>query len=163
VLGLRSFSRLEEAKVKEVDIHDGINSTLQLLDSELKARIKVVKNYAQLPKVYCYPSQLNQVFMNILTNAVQAIEGQGVITITTALHGDNQVSIRIKDTGRGMTAEVKEKLFDPFFTTKGVSQGTGLGMSISYGIIQKHGGEINVHSELNKGTEFIITIPIRRI
>lgn len=162
VLGLRSFSRLEEAKIKEVDIHEGIESTLSLLEGEFKSRVEVIKNYGDLPKVLCYPSQLNQVFMNILTNATQAIEGdKGSVTISTKVIQKNRVQISIKDTGKGMTAEVSEKIFEPFFTTKDMSKGTGLGMSITYGIIQKHGGEIAVSSQLGKGTEFIITLPIR--
>lgn len=163
VLGLRNFSRLEEAKSKEVDLHEGIESTLSLLSGELNTRIRVIKNYGQLPKVYCYPSQLNQVFMNILSNAIQAIRGTGDITITTSHPKPDRVEISIKDTGVGMSQEVQEKIFDPFFTTKGVSQGTGLGMSITYGIVQKHGGEIFVHSQPNKGTEFVISLPVRGV
>lgn len=163
VIGLRNFSRLEEAKIKEVDLHEGIDSTLALLSGEMSSRIKVTKNYGKLPKVLCYPSQLNQVFMNILSNAIHAIRGTGEITITTSLPAPNRVEISIKDTGVGMSPEVQEKIFDPFFTTKGVSQGTGLGMSITYGIVQKHGGDIFVHSELNKGTEFVISLPVRGV
>lgn len=163
VLGLRNFSRLEEAKSKEVDLHEGIESTLSLLSGELNTRIRVIKNYGQLPKVYCYPSQLNQVFMNILSNAIQALRGTGDITITTSHPKPDRVEISIKDTGVGMSQEVQEKIFDPFFTTKGVSQGTGLGMSITYGIVQKHGGEIFVHSQPNKGTEFVISLPVRGV
>lgn len=160
VVGLRNFSRLDEAKVKEVDIHEGIESTLALLDSELKSRIKITKKYAALPKVHCYPSQLNQVFMNVLTNAMQAIPDQGEITITTmALPGD-KVSVSFRDTGMGMNEETIEKIFDPFFTTKDVSRGTGLGMSITYGVVQRHNGDIQVKSKLGQGTEFIITLPV---
>jgi two-component system, NtrC family, sensor kinase len=161
VLGLRNFSRLEEAKIKEVDLHEGIESTLALLSGEMSSRIRVIKNFGALPKVLCYPSQLNQVFMNILSNAIHAIRDTGEIIITTTLAGPNRVEISIKDTGVGMSADVQEKIFDPFFTTKGVSHGTGLGMSITYGIVQKHGGDIFVHSQPNKGTEFVISIPVR--
>ncbi len=161
VVGLRNFSRLEEAKVKEVDLHEGIDSTLALLDGEFKGRIEIQKDYGHLPKVLCYPSQLNQVFMNILSNAGQAIEGEGRIKITTKMSGKNQVTIIIQDSGKGMSQEVQEKIFDPFFTTKDISAGTGLGMSISYGIVQKHGGEISVSSSQGKGTTFTITLPVR--
>ncbi len=161
VLGLRNFSRLDEAKVKEVDIHEGINSTLDLLAGEMRPRIEVNKKYGKLPKVVCYPSQLNQVFMNIITNAIHAIKKNGEITITTAVKDKRRVEISIRDTGVGMSQDVQEKLFDPFFTTKGVNQGTGLGMSITYGIIEKHGGEISVRSKVGQGTEFIILLPIK--
>jgi two-component system NtrC family sensor kinase len=161
VLGLRNFSRLEEAKIKEVDVHEGIESTLALLSGEMSSRIRVHKNFGKLPKILCYPSQLNQVFMNILSNAIHAIRDTGDITITTSLPAPDRVEISIKDTGIGMSQEVQEKIFDPFFTTKGLNSGTGLGMSITYGIVQKHGGDIFVHSQPNKGTEFVISLPVR--
>jgi two-component system, NtrC family, sensor kinase len=163
VLGLRSFSRLEEAVVKEVDLHEGLDATLALLQGELKSQIKVVKKYGSIPKVMCYPSQLNQVFMNILANAVHAIDGEGTITISTMNVDGQRVCVAIRDTGRGMDAETQQKVFDPFFTTKGVAQGTGLGLSISYGIVQKHGGEILVQSELGRGTEFKVLLPVRSL
>ena len=161
VLGLRNFSRLDEAQVKEVDLHEGIESTLQLLTGEIKNRIKVHTEFGVLPKVTCYASQINQVFMNILSNAAQAIEGNGEIFITTRRQGKDQVAVVIRDTGRGMDRNTVEKVFDPFFTTKSPGSGTGLGLSISYGVIQKHGGDIIVQSELGKGTEFTILIPIK--
>ena len=160
VVGLRSFSRLEEAKLKEVNVHDGIESTLSLLSGEFKSRIKVSKNFGQLPTIMCYPSQLNQVFMNILSNAGQAIEDQGEIIITTRTRGSDHIEISIRDTGAGMSQETIEKLYDPFYTTKDVSRGTGLGMSITYGIIKKHNGEIEIKSQLGEGSEFIIVLPI---
>ena len=159
VLGLRNFSRLGEAKQKEVDIHEGIENTLKLLSGELKSRIKVIKKFGKLPKVKCFPSQLNQVFMNILTNGAQAIEGSGEITISTTSRKD-MVDISIRDTGRGMPEEVVSKIFDPFFTTKSLGKGTGLGMSITYGIIETHQGKISVQSEVGKGTEFTISLPV---
>lgn len=159
VLGLRNFSRLEEAQVKQVDLHEGLEATLQLLSGELKNRIKVVKNFGTIPKVNCYPSQMNQVFMNVLSNAAQAMEGDGEIHITTKALPQDRVEISIRDTGKGMNKATLEKIFDPFFTTKQLGRGTGLGLSISYGVVQKHGGEILVSSEVGKGTEFKIILP----
>lgn len=160
VLGLRNFSRLEESQIKQVDLHEGLEDTLQLLAGELKNRIKVVKNFGSLPKVECYPSQLNQVFMNVLSNAAQAIDGDGEIHISTKPLADDRVEVSIRDTGKGMNKQTLEKIFDPFFTTKTLGRGTGLGLSISYGVVQKHGGEILVSSEINKGTEFKIILPV---
>lgn len=165
VLGLRNFSRLEEAKLKEVDLHEAIDTTLALLHGEMKNRIQVHKQFEPIPLVMCYASQINQVLMNILSNAAQAIEGTGQIWISTQVMKANKdeirrVQISIQDSGKGMSSEVIEKIFDPFFTTKGVGQGTGLGLSISYGIIQNHGGEILVKSEPKVGTEFIIILPV---
>jgi two-component system NtrC family sensor kinase len=165
VLGLRTFSRLEEAKVKEVDIHEGLDNTLNLLAGEIKNRIQVHREYGEIPAVSCNPSQINQVFMNILSNAVQAIEGNGEIWLYTKVrdnfNGQRAVEISIQDSGKGMPKAVLEKIFDPFFTTKPVGQGTGLGLSISYGIIQNHGGEIQVETDPGVGTEFRITLPLR--
>lgn len=165
VLGLRNFSRLEEAKLKEIDIHESIDNTLNLLSGEIKNRIQVLKDYGNLPLVTCYGSQINQVFMNILSNAVQAIEGTGNIWITTRviekLNSPKKVQISFQDSGKGMTSQVMEKIFDPFFSTKGVGQGTGLGLSISYGIIESHGGDIQVKSQVGIGTEFVLTIPVK--
>jgi two-component system NtrC family sensor kinase len=160
VLGLRNFSRLEEAQVKQVDLHEGLENTLSLLSGEIKNRIKVVKHFEKIPKVNCYPSQLNQVFMNVLSNAAQAIESEGEIHITTKRLGPERVEVSIRDTGKGMNKQTLEKVFDPFFTTKGIGHGTGLGLSISYGVVQKHGGDILVSSEVGKGTEFKIVLPI---
>lgn len=166
VLGLRNFSRLEEAKLKEVDLHEALESTLQLLQGEIKGRIEVSQNFEPIPLVHCYASQINQVFMNILSNAVQAIEGPGKIWISTLTLKDskskeNRIQVSIQDSGKGISQATLEKIFDPFFTTKGVGQGTGLGLSISYGIIHNHGGEIQVRSEVNVGTEFIIILPVK--
>ncbi|MDH5366255.1 MAG: response regulator [Cyclobacteriaceae bacterium] len=160
VKGLRNFSRLDEAESKLADIHEGIDSTLTLLNNSIRGRVEIVKKYDNaIPPIYCFPGQLNQVFMNILTNATQAIEGKGNIIITTSLL-PNEVSISIKDDGVGIQDEVKSKIFDPFFTTKDVGKGTGLGLSITYSIIQKHKGSVEVISEPNKGTEILIKIPI---
>lgn len=160
VLGLRNFSRLEEAQLKSVDLHEGLENTLRLLTGELKNRIRVTKKFDKLPKVTCYPSQLNQVFMNVLSNAAQAIEDEGEITIATKKLSGERVEIAIRDTGKGMNKMTVEKIFDPFFTTKGLGSGTGLGLSISYGVIQKHGGDILVSSEVGRGTEFKIILPV---
>lgn len=165
VLGLRNFSRLEATELKELDIHDALDSTLNLIKGEIKGRIEVIRNYGTIPRVTCFSSQMNQVFMNILTNAVQAIEGQGriwIATKTTRIRGKGEmVLISIQDSGKGMTPEVMEKIFDPFFSTKNVGQGTGLGLSITYGIVLNHGGDIQVKSQPSTGTEFIITIPVK--
>lgn len=164
VVGLRSFSRLEEAKIKRVSLQDGITDTLKLLTGEIKNRVQVHQDFQSLPDVLCYPSEFNQVLMNILTNAAQAIEGEGEIWITlkhlTRGSKPARAQISIRDSGKGMSAEIVEKIFDPFYTTKSVGQGTGLGLSISYGIVKKHGGDIQVKSEPGVGTEFVITIPV---
>ena len=160
VLGLRNFSRIEEAKLKEVDITEGIDRTLDLLKGELKSKVTVTKKYAKAPLVNCYPSQLNQVFMNIIANSIHAIEGRGELIIQTKIIEKNLIEISFKDTGAGIDEDKIEKIFDPFFTTKDIGKGTGLGLSISYGIIQKHEGEIKVNSKLGEGTEFIVTLPI---
>jgi signal transduction histidine kinase len=159
VMGLRNFSRLDESETKLANIHDGLDSTLMLLRHRIKNRITVERSYGTLPLIECYPGKLNQVFMNILTNAIQAIPGKGFIWINT-WQQSNEIHISIKDSGKGMTAKVKDRIFEPFFTTKGVGAGTGLGLSISYGIIQKHNGKIDVHSQPGKGAEFIITLPV---
>ena len=159
VKGLRNFSRLDQNVYRKANINDSLESTLTLLHSSYKNRIEIIKEYGALPEIDCFPGQLNQVFMNILSNAIQAIPGEGKIFIKT-LEEKNMVKISIRDTGTGMTDEVRKKIFDPFFTTKDVGKGTGLGLSISFGIIQKHNGEIEVFSKPSDGTEFIIKIPI---
>jgi len=162
VKGLRNFSRLDQNVVKKTKLNEGIESTLALLHSAYKDRVEIVKDLGQIPEVDCLPGQLNQVFMNIISNAVQAIPGEGKIFIKTWAT-DNLVKISIKDTGPGMSDETKKKIFDPFFTTKDVGKGTGLGLSISYGIIQKHNGKIEVESVKGEGAVFIITLPIQQI
>jgi signal transduction histidine kinase len=160
VLGLRTFSRLDEAAVKAVDIHEGIESTLTLLENHLKDRIAVHRDFQKLPPVECYAGQLNQVLMNLLTNAADAIEGEGEVTISTREDGDC-VRIAIQDTGAGIPEENLNQIFVPFFTTKEIGKGTGLGLSISYGIVKKHGGSIEVETEIGKGTLFTIVLPIK--
>lgn len=178
VLSLRNFSRLDESEMKAVDIHEGIDSTLLILQSRLKAKaehpaIEVIKQYGDLPLVECFAGQLNQVFMNLLSNAIDALHDHNSqrsametrrhpsrITITTEAQGINCVVIRIADNGPGITETVRAKLFDPFFTTKPVGKGTGLGLSISYQIIaEKHKGTLRCVSEPGLGTEFWIEIP----
>ncbi len=161
VKGLRTFSRLDENEFKGVNIHEGIDSTLLLLSNKLKDRITVHKNYGAVPLVEGLPGKINQVFMNILTNAIMAIKGEGEIFISTELL-DDQVRVSIKDTGEGMPGEIREHIFEPFFTTRPVGQGTGLGLSITYSIIEDHHGTIQVDSAPGKGSEFTITIPINR-
>lgn len=161
VENLRNFSRLDEAEFKSADIHQGLDSTLMLLNNELKNRITVHKNYGTIEPFPCLPGYLNQVFMNLLINAAQAIDGQGNIWITTRATQDKAV-ISIRDDGRGIPESIQAKIFDPFFTSKDVGEGTGLGLSISYGIIERHGGGLEVKSVGGEGSEFIITLPLAR-
>jgi two-component system NtrC family sensor kinase len=180
VLSLRNFSRLDEAEVKPVDIHEGIDSTLLILQHRFKANshrpeVTLIKEYASLPLVECYAGQLNQVFMNILSNALDALEEResqgnaatlqqspGTIRITTQQQGRNRIAVCIADNGMGMSPEVQQRIFDPFFTTKSVGKGTGMGLSISFQIVtEKHQGQIWCESQLGHGTKFWIEIPIR--
>lgn len=156
---LRSFARLDEAELKTVDIHEGLEDTLTLIHHDIKHNIQVKKSYGDIPPIACFPGRLNQVFLNILVNAKQAIKGKGNIEITTYAK-QKKVYVEIKDDGKGIDKEHLEKVFDPGFTTKGVGVGTGLGLSICYQIIQDHKGEILVKSEVNKGTNFTIVLPM---
>ena len=158
VKGLRSFSRLDEEKYQIYDIHEGIESSLVLLHNKIKGKINIRKEYDDFKDLECFPSKLNQVIMNVLTNSIQAIEDKGEIFIQT-ISSDIKMKIIIKDNGRGMTPEEKKHIFEPFFTTKEVGKGTGLGLAISFGIIEQHNGNIDVISEPGKGTEFIISLP----
>ena len=157
VINLRNFSRIDEGDTKDVDLIEGIESTLKIIAHLMKDRVDVEKHYETLPRVECYPGLLNQVFMNLLVNATQAIPERGRITIR-ATSADGKVRIAITDTGCGMTPEVKQKIFDPFFTTKPVGAGTGLGLSTSYGIMQKHGGQILVDSTPGQGSTFTVVL-----
>jgi signal transduction histidine kinase len=159
VSSLKNFARLDEAELKEADIHEGLESTLTMVQHQFKNRIKVEKQYGKIPRVRCHPNRLNQVFMNLLVNAAQAIPGQGTIRIETSAKG-NVVRIAFSDTGTGIPEENLPKIFDPGFTTKGVGVGTGLGLGICYQIIQEHGGTIHVESG-DGGTTFTIELPLR--
>jgi len=174
VLSLRNFSRLDEKDRKVIDIHEGIESTLVILQHRFQSQpkrqeIQLIKNYSKLPKVECYPAQLNQVFMNLLVNAIDAVEESSAsctckvnqIRIVTEVSSENQVCVRIFDSGPGIRPEVQSRMFDPFFTTKPIGTGTGLGLSISYQIVKDtHGGKLECHSEVGRGTEFAIELPI---
>jgi signal transduction histidine kinase len=165
VKGLRVFSRLDEDDLKKADMNEGLDSTLTITNNLLGAHIKIEKHYSNLPLIECYPGKLNQVFLNIISNGVYAIKKQfgdtdgGLLTISTS-HDEDNVLIKIADNGTGMDENTKKKLFEPFFTTKDVGEGTGLGMSIAYNTITKHFGQIQVNTELGKGTEFILILPI---
>jgi two-component system, NtrC family, sensor kinase len=181
VLSLRNFSRMDEADSKWVNIHDGIDSTLLILQHRLKFQsgypeIAVIKDYGPLPEVECYAGQLNQVFMNILANAIDALEEHNIqrsvqemktqpsqITIRTSMIDTEWVEIAIADNGVGICEQIQNRIFDPFFTTKAVGKGTGMGMSISYQIItDNHHGKLKCYSTMSQGTEFVIQIPIRQ-
>jgi len=177
VLNLRNFSRLDEADIKPVDIHEGIESTLVILKHRLKAaKIELIKNYGQLPKVECYAGTLNQVFMNLLANAIDALDEyrhqkekagvervSGRIEIHTEVLNSDRILVLIRDNGAGIPLKVQQRIFDPFFTTKPVGKGTGLGLSISYQIVvDKHRGALRCESEPGTGTAFYIEIPIRQ-
>ncbi|BAY65063.1 integral membrane sensor signal transduction histidine kinase [Calothrix brevissima NIES-22] len=174
VLSLRNFSRLDEADMKLVNIHEGIDSTLLILQHRLKnkpnaTRIEIIKEYGNLPKIECYAGQMNQVFMNILVNAIDALENQetknqhGLIKIHTEIIEDCRIRISIKDNGPGIYESAQSRIFDPFFTTKPVGQGTGLGLSVSYKIVvDKHKGKLKFISTPGKGTEFKIEIPMNQ-
>jgi len=161
VNGLHTFSHLDEGNIKMADLHEGLDSTLILLRNKYRNRIEIVKQYGNLPSVECYPGQLNQVFLNILSNAVDSIEEKGTIVISTSL-SDRDVQISIKDTGSGIPNDIAMKIFDPFYTTKEVGKGTGLGLSICQRIIEQHNGSITVKSEAGKGSEFKIILPVRK-
>ncbi|MCY7321120.1 MAG: response regulator [Phormidesmis sp. CAN_BIN36] len=178
VLSLRNFSRLDEADFKAVDLHEGIESTLLILRHRLSAKsglsgIQITKDYGDLPCVTCFPGQLNQVFMNLLANAIDALEealyekrgsASPTIHICTSLIEENRIQIQITDNGPGIPAKIQQKVFEPFFTTKPIGKGTGLGLSISYQIIvEKHYGTIECHSTSGQGTEFVIEIPVEQV
>ncbi|MCE1241317.1 MAG: PAS domain S-box protein [Azonexaceae bacterium] len=160
VQDLKTFSRVGEQEWQEADLHQGIDSTLNIVWNELKYKCRIVKEYGDLPAVFCLISQLNQVFMNLLVNAGHAIEDKGTITIRTRRLDGERVSIEISDTGSGIARENLRRIFEPFFTTKPVGKGTGLGLSVSYSIVQRHHGRIEVDSEPGRGTTFRVILPI---
>ncbi len=165
VLSLKNFSRLDQSEKKAVNIHEGIESTLLLLNHRVQPKIEIIKKYGNLPPVQCYPAQLNQVFMNILSNGIDALleldnQIQKQIVIKTEVTELETVIITFRDNGDGIDSEIQSKIFDPFFTTKPINQGTGLGLAISHQIIEKHQGNIQLKSEFGYGTEFSIEIPI---
>ncbi len=161
VQDLKDFSHVDASDEWQwIDLHKGLNSTLNIVWNEIKYHAEVKKEYGEIPEVECFPSQLNQVFMNLLVNAAHAITDKGIITIRTGRQGE-EVFIRIADTGKGIPEENLKRIFDPFFTTKPVGKGTGLGLSLSYGIMQKHNGRIEVQSEVGKGTTFTLWLPIK--
>lgn len=165
IRSLKNFSRLDESDTKPVDLNEGLDSTLVLIRSTFPSNLQVVKQYEDIPLVECLPGKINQVFMNLITNAVQAIKAKKqpneteYLTVKTWL-ADQYIKISVKDSGTGMPEEIKQKIFEPFFTTKDVGEGTGLGLSIVFRIIENHGGNIEVITNINEGTEFIITLPV---
>ena len=160
VQDMKNFSRISDTDWQWADLHQGLDSTLNIVWNELKYHCTVTKHYGQLPKLRCLPSQLNQVFMNLLVNAGHAIQGRGEITITTESLGAEAVRISISDTGTGMSEETRAHIFEAFFTTKPVGQGTGLGLSVAKGIIERHHGTIEVASRPGRGTTFTLTLPV---
>ena len=169
VRSLRIFSRIDEDTLKRADLNECMDSTLVILNSMTKERIEVIKNYYNIPMVECYAGKLNQVFMNILSNAIYAVEKKfngnpgGEIKIETKLNDDlSKVIISISDNGTGIPKEVMGRIFEPFFTTKDVGEGTGLGMSIAYKTIERHNGKISLNSVEGEGTSFDIELPVRQ-
>lgn len=162
VKGLRTFSRLDTENLVQANINELIDSTLTILYNKYKDRIEIIKDFSDIPKIYCLPGKLGQVFLNVLVNAIQAIENKGKIYIHTGLNlQKNNIVIKIKDNGPGIPQKVVDKIFDPFFTTKDVGEGTGLGLSIVHGIIEEHNGIIEVNSKKGNGTEFIMFLPLK--
>ncbi len=156
---MKTFSRIDRVELSDVDINEAIEIILGLMVNEYKYGIEIKKDYGQLPLVRCFGTKLSQVFMNLLINACQAVEGKGAIGIKTYKEKD-MVYIEISDTGKGIPEDIKDRIFDPFFTTKPVGKGTGLGLSISHGIVTEHKGEIIVKNTPERGTTFIVKIPV---
>ncbi|MCX6033259.1 MAG: ATP-binding protein [Chloroflexi bacterium] len=161
VLSLRNFARLDEAELKEADINEGLRSTLALIRPQCKNRIQITESYGILPTTVCHPGQLNQVFLNLLTNAVQAIEGEGQIWVTSACR-DDRINVIIRDSGKGMDSATLARLGEPFFTTKPVGAGTGLGLAVSVGIINRHQGQLRFASQPGNGTTVTVELPVTR-
>ncbi|WP_372986908.1 sensor histidine kinase [Marinobacter sp.] len=159
IAAMKDFSHIEEEAFKPADIHRGIETTLNVVNNELKYKAEVVREFDELPEVECIISQINQVVMNLLVNAAHAIESFGRITIRTRQEGDH-VIIEVHDTGKGISPEHRHRIFEPFFTTKPVGKGTGLGLSLSFNIIEKHKGSLDVDSTPGEGTCFRLTLPV---
>ena len=159
VRNLRKFARLDEDAFQKVNLHEGLDSAVELCEHQLKSNISIEKAFGEVPPILCFPGELNQIFMNLLLNAIQAIETQGTIRIETSSE-ENNAYVKISDTGVGIPDDEVNKIFDPGFTTKGVGVGLGLGLSISYDIAQKHRGEITVESEVGKGSTFTLRVPV---
>ncbi len=163
VQNLKDFSHADTSdEWNFADLRSGLDSTLSIVNNEIKYKADVVKQYGEIPEIECLASQLNQVFMNLLVNAAHAIKERGSITVRTGMEGD-EVWVDIADTGDGIAPEHMQKIFDPFFTTKPIGKGTGLGLSLSYGIVEKHHGRIEVQSEVGKGTTFRVWLPVRQL
>ena len=162
VVNLKNFSRLDQAAVDNIDINECIISALTIGKNVIKHKAEVVRDFGVLPKVSCSPSQINQIFLNLVTNAAQAIEGYGRIMIRTVAD-EKYVHVVVQDNGKGIPPEHLKKIYDPFFTTKPIGEGTGLGLSIVFGIVKDHGGRIQVKSEVGRGTAFCVSLPINRV
>jgi two-component system NtrC family sensor kinase len=158
VTKLRTFSRLDEGTVKTINIHESIESVLLFLRHKMEGRIEVERNYGEVEMLTCLAGELNQVLMNIIANAIDAIEGPGRISLATGQQNGHFV-IRVRDTGKGIPEAIRNRIFEPFFTTKPIGQGTGLGLAISYGIVQAHQGSMEFSSTAGEGTEFVLKIP----
>jgi signal transduction histidine kinase len=158
VQDMKDFSHVDSTDRQFANLENGLDSTLNVVWNEVKYKAEVVKEYGNIPQIECFPSQLNQVFMNLLVNAAHAIPERGRITLRTG-HDDSTIWVEVEDTGLGISQEHLGRIFEPFFTTKPVGKGTGLGLSLSYGIVQKHGGRIEVSSEIGKGTRFRVILP----
>lgn len=161
ISALKDFSHIEEEEFRPADLHRGLDTTLNVVNNELKYKAEVIKEYGELPEVECIPSQINQVAMNLLVNAAHAIEKFGRIYLRTGIEQE-EVWLEVEDTGKGIEDKVLNRIFEPFFTTKPVGKGTGLGLALSYTIVQKHSGRIEVKSELGAGTRFRVYLPIRQ-
>ncbi|KOR33420.1 ATPase [Achromatium sp. WMS3] len=159
VVNLKNFSRLDQAAVANININNCIESSLVIAKNVLKHKCDINKEFGDIPAISCSPSQINQVFLNLLTNAAHAMDTKGTITLTTWSE-DNCVYARVADTGKGIPEDTLSKIFDPFFTTKPIGQGTGLGLSIVYSIVEQHHGEIRVNSTIGQGTQFTLSLPI---
>jgi two-component system NtrC family sensor kinase len=164
VQDLKDFSRVDQSEWQDADLHAGLDSTLNMVLNEVKYKARIDKAYGAVPPVRCLAGQLNQVFMNLIVNAAHAIQRDGVITLSTGTEqreGADWAWVEVRDNGCGMSPEVQRRIFEPFFTTKPVGQGTGLGLSLSFSIIKKHGGHIDLHSNPGDGTRFRVWLPVR--